>query len=303
MKTKKLRLPAILFAGLIIAYAVVSAITCYKTKPLVAKGDFPFSITYEYKGEQAVMSGVYHCEFSSSETVIGTHERWWNGEATYDTTCGFDYPFIIDSSEDMSLSLHEHMIPGYFMGDPLHMDYYDEYNDGVVAPYVEYYDYKNNITLDETNEEEILESIGFKIIDYTYAEPIENSFSFSGIKYEADNIVFFNLLMFVFLIVCIIFVRKDKEYKYSRLDKSGVVLNFVVGIFAVPVVALMCTLFGLIGSSYEWIDQTIYNVPPFAILCLALSVVLRRKGFSKTGFFIQFGGIVAFVLVLLTDFI
>jgi hypothetical protein len=47
------------------------------------------------------------------------------------------------------------------------------------------------------------------------------------------------------------------------------------------------------------INAIIYNIPPFAVLCLALSVVFRRKGYPKTGFFIQFGGILLFVLMLM----
>ena len=60
---------------------------------------------------------------------------------------------------------------------------------------------------------------------------------------------------------------------------------------------LACMLFGIVESSVELINQITYNIPPMALLCLALSVVFRRKGYSKTGFFIQFAGILMFVLV------
>jgi hypothetical protein len=166
--------------------------------------------------------------------------------------------------------------------------------------YVEYYDYENDISISSYQNEELAD-VGFRVLDFYYGEPIENSFSFSGVTYEPDNIIFFVVLMLIFLLVCIIFVRKDKEYKYSKLDIAGIILNFIVGIIAVPFISLLCTMFGLTGSGYEWIDQCIYNVPSFAILCLALSVMLRRKGYSKTGFFIQFGGILAFVLILVLD--
>ena len=45
------------------------------------------------------------------------------------------------------------------------------------------------------------------------------------------------------------------------------------------------------------VDQIVYTMPPFAILCLALSVVFRRRGYSKPGFFIQFVGILPFVIL------
>ena len=87
--------------------------------------------------------------------------------------------------------------------------------------------------------------------------------------------------MLVFLVLCIIFVRKDKEYKYSILDKIGIVLNFLVGIFTLPFLTFICTLFGIAESSIEFINQLTYSVPPLATFSLALSVVFRRKGFRK----------------------
>ena len=140
-----------------------------------------------------------------------------------------------------------------------------------------------------------------KIIDFTYAEPIENRFSFSGISYEADNIIIFNAILLVFFLLCLIFVRKDQEYRYTGLDKAGIVLNFLMAILAVPVISFLCMMFSIVGSSFALIDQIIYNIPPMAILCLALSVVLRRKGYSKAGFFVQFGVILPFVLVVALD--
>jgi hypothetical protein len=170
-------------------------------------------------------------------------------------------------------------------------------------PYAEYYDYENEISITDYDQDEELAAIGFRFTDFSYAQPIENSFSFSGIKYEADNIIYFVALMLVFLVICIIFVRKDKEYKYSYLDKSCIIVNFIVGIIGVPFIYIICTLHGIVGSSYEWIEQFIYNIPPISILCLALSVVFRRRGLRKTGFFVQFGGVGIFSIVLLIEFI
>ena len=153
----------------------------------------------------------------------------------------------------------------------------------------------------DASQEEILESIGFKIVDFTYAEPIENRFSFHGIHYEADNVPIFTSIMFVFLLLCVIFVRKDQEYQYTNLDKFGVVCNFLTGIIAVPFITFFCILFGIVESHIELINQITYTIPPIAILCLALSVVFRRKGSSKTGFFIQFVGILLFLLIFVLD--
>ena len=185
------------------------------------------------------------------------------------------------------------------MGDPLYKDYYKEYGLDGIEPYIEYYDYKNNTYLEEENKEEVLESIGFRLIDFTYAEPVENSFSFSGIRYEADNILLFVAIVLIYFILCLIFVRRDKEYQYSKFDKVGIVLNYLVGIFAVPFIYFICMFFSIVETGVAFFDQLIYTIPPITILCLALSVVFRRKGFSKTGFFIQFGGILLFILIII----
>lgn len=303
MKVKNFSLVKIFLAITLIAYIAATLLFCYTTKPAVTTGEFPFSITYEYRGETNTLSGVLACEFSGSNTIRREHNRYWIGDVTYDNPENLEFPYLIDQNDELqtTLSLHEHMDAGYFMGDPLHKDYYQAYGHNSAAPYISYYDYKNDISLDETNQDEILESIGFKIIDVTYAEPIANSFSFSGIQYEADNVVIFIGIMLVFFLLCLIFVRKDKEYRYTRLDKVGIVCNFLMGIIVVPFISFFCILFGIVESHIELINQLTYNIPSFAILCLALSVVLRRKGYRKASFFIQFGGILPFVLILVLD--
>ena len=146
----------------------------------------------------------------------------------------------------------------------------------------------------------IFEEIGFRLIDYSYAEPIENSFSFSGVQYEADNITIFILISLAFLLLCIIFVRKDKEYKYSLIDKFGIGFNFAVGLIAIPFISFICFLHGIFGND-DLVSQLVYNLPPFSIICLALSIVFRRKEFKKTSFIIQFAGVVIFAVYLALD--
>ena len=301
MKTKKLSLTIIFLAITIIAYITATVLYCYTTKPEISKGEFPFSITYEYKGETNTFSGVMECEYSGSYTIQGEHRRYWHQETTYDNPIDLETPFRIDENAELqtTLAIRENMHAGYFMGDPLYKNYYSSYGYEGPEPYVEYYDYLNDIALDDENREEILESIGFKIIDFTYAEPIENSFSFSGIQYKADNIIIFIAISSVFFLLCLIFVRKDKEYVYTKLDKTGIFLNFLIGLFAVPFISVCCILFGISESSLKLLNQIVYNIPSITILCLALSVAFRRKGISKPGFYIQFGGIPLFVLILL----
>lgn len=303
MKTKKLLLPSIFLIWTIVAYIAASLIFCYTTKPKVREGEFPFSITYEYKGEKKTLSGVLKCKFSGSKTVLGEHSRFWDVETIYDNSETIEHPYIVEQSENMTLSIQDNMYAGYFMGDPLYQDYYEKYGSGVVEPYVEYYDYVNDVTLNEENKDEILEEIGFKFIEFSYPEPMKNSFSISGVRYSGDNVMIFVVIMLVFMLLCLIFVRKDKEYRYSTFDKIGIALNFVIGFVSLPFITLVCVLSEIVGSSTGFLDQMTFTIPPFAMLCLALSIVFRRKGFSKTGFFIQFAGILLFVMLILSDLI
>ena len=303
MKSKKTSLITIILAVTIIIYIAATLLFCYKTKPEVTSGEFPFTITYEYKGETKTLSGVLKCEFSGSNTIHGQHQRFWHQEVIYDNPENLEYPFVVDQNEELqtTLSIHENMDAGYFMGDPLKKDYYQSCGFDSVEPCISYYDYKNDIFLENADSAEILEILDFKIVDATYPEPVENRFSFSGIRYQADNIIIFVGIMLVFFLFCLIFVRKDQGYRYSKLDKFGIFFNFLVGIGAVPIITFLCMLFGIVESDIEIIDQIIYNIPSFVVLCLTLSVVLRRKGHAKAGFLIQFVGIAPFVLIFILE--
>ena len=298
MKSKKFLLPVILVAITFIAYIAATFIFCYTTKPEVTESEFPFSITYEYKGEIQTLAGVMKCKFGGSSTVLGMHSRFWYSEAIYENVKEDVDPNIIDSDPERQLTfgLHPNMDPGYFMGDPLESDHYIEYGLEGPYPFVDYYDYTNGIMIESEYREEVLAPLGIKIIDCSYPQPIENSFSFSGIKFEADNITIFLAITFLFLLLSLIFVRKDKEYTYSTLDKFGIALGFVIGFIAIPFIYSMCMFLSLAESGVAIVDYIIYSFAPFATFCLALSVIFRRKGFSKTGFFAQLVGILPFVI-------
>ena len=151
MKTKKFVILAVLLAGLLIAYAAFSVIFCYNTKPAVSEGEFPFSITYEYLGETKTISGVYSCKFEGSRTISGQHDRYWNGEITYTEGDNF-----VHKEETKTLAVQPHMIAGYFMGDPLHRDHYQVYGLEGPEPYAEYYDYENDISITDYDQDEEL---------------------------------------------------------------------------------------------------------------------------------------------------
>ena len=274
---KKFLLTTIFLIITLIVYVAATFAFCYTTKPEVSTGEFPFCILYEYKGETGTLSGVMKCEYSSSSTIHGVHNRYWKQDTVY-----------------------ENMNAGYFMGDPLNADFYQVYGYEEPRPQVSFYDYKNENFLEDATEEELAD-LDFKIVDFKYGTPISNNFSFSGVRYEADNVTIFVAIMLVFLLACLLFVRKDQELKYSKLDKAGIVCNFIIAFMVAPFITFVCVMFGIVESSAEWINQLTYTTPSLAILFLALSVVLRRQGYPKTSFFIQFGGIILFIAILVLD--
>lgn len=298
MKTNKLLLPYIFLTVTLIAFGVVMLACCYETTPAVKSAEFPFSITYEYNGEIGTLKGVTTYEFAGSETIMNEHSIYWDEETIYENPEELEYPWVIVSNEEMFLGIHTNMRSGYFMGDPHYANYYNEYGNGTVEPYIDYTNHKEEIYSSDDNREEIMESIGFRLIDFTYAEPIENSFTFSGIQFQADNVIFFVAISVLFLVLCVIFVRRDKEYKYTVLDKVSIAVNFIVGIVAVPFITIICVLFDLNGGGDDILSQIAYCIPAPTIVCLGLSVAFRRKGFRKIGFFIQFAGVLAFIILL-----
>ena len=299
---KKFLLTTILLLITLIVYGSATFAFCYTTKPEVSTGEFPFSILYEYKGETGTLSGVMKCEYSSSSTIHGVHNRYWKQDTVYENPDNLEQPFVIEQNDELqtTLAVYENMNAGYFMGDPLHADFYQVYGYEEPRPRVSFYDYKNEIFLEDATEEELAD-LNFKIVDFQYGTPISNNFSFSGVRYEADNIIIFVAIMLLFLMACLIFVRKDDKLQYSKIDRIGIVCNFIIAFIVVPFITFFCMLFGIVESYTEWINQLTYTIPSLTILFLALSVVLRRQGYSKTSFVIQFGGVVLFITILVLD--
>lgn len=298
MKMRKLLIPSILFVLLLISHITASCTLFYTTRPEVGVKEFPYSITYEYKNETNTIEGVYVCEFDGSKSFFGENTRYWNGflkgEDKYETR------HIIEETEDIMIYLHPNLSPGYMMGDPI----YREYSEGEHIPYVECYDFTEEPEETESRTyEETLEGVGFKVISWDYPEPIENDFSFSGIRYTGDSVGTLSLISFIFIVLCLIFVRKDKEYLSSGTNKATVILNFAVLIVTFPLIFIVSALTDINGDGKDLICQISYITPAFLLMCIGLSIAFRRKCYEKTAFFIQFGGPVLFSLTLLYEWV
>lgn len=100
--------------------------------------------------------------------------------------------------------------------------------------------------------------------------------------------------------------RKRKDYHYSLLDTSGVILNVVLSIMIYPPLCVLCGLM----TTGEYTDQFPMVLEGAAIafsrllpaVCLGgigASIVLRRKERSALSFLAQFAGAVWFCVIML----
>lgn len=290
MKNKKLLLPIIILIVAVIASVAFSCFTGIVQKPQIEKSEFPFSITYKYNSETKTLNGTYVCEYYAGDTVGLEQIRYWNGYIK-DNECDNVNYCIVDETAEGTLYICPNIYEGYVMGDPFYEDYYSETEP--YQPYGIFYD-KEGI---ENTDAETLKAHGLEIISWDYPEPIENKFVFSHISLlSGDSVLPLVLISFIALIACIIFVRRDKEITLKPIDKVSIILNFVVGIVLLPVITILSAMSDINGGGEDLIYQIIYCMPAVCVLGLALSVSLRRKGFSKSGMLVQFIGPVLFAL-------
>lgn len=295
MKLKKLILPIILILVGVIATTGVALACSIAKKPTVAQQEFPFSITYEYNGKTTTIEDSYLCKFSSSDTAAGEQSRWWSG---YLTSAGLEEErafYQIDKVNNGTLCIEINILPGYIMGDPLYSDHYTEDAEFEYRPYCVFYDEQSV----QITDEETLGSLGIKITDWDYPAPIENDFVFSHFSHLGGDIILPTLLCaLLFLVLCIIFVRKDKDLESSPLDVVSLICNLVVGIIFLPVIAFVCSLADVNGGGTAWHYQVTYCIPALSAFLLSASICLRRKGFRKSGLIVQFVGPLLFIVFL-----
>lgn len=158
---------------LIFAAMLVCIITgCGSTvpRPEIKKGEFDFSVTYEFNGEEKTVSGVYVCEYNGTSWALdGGFHREWKGYIKDGKT--EDVIEIGTTKDGGKAELTLALYPDYFMGD-----FVEGYHD-VPKPYL-------SVTLIDDEgmtvlhgDDEVEEYCGARIVSYEYGDPIENSFS------------------------------------------------------------------------------------------------------------------------------
>lgn len=292
MKAKKLSpasLILILALVLMLAYSILFGIA---KKPTITQMDFPFSITYELKGETVTIQDVYTARFTGNGGYIDLAGRCYEGYIQSAPESG-GASYVLYEGMDGSIMLHANFYPDYMLGDSKY-DYYSLYP---FAPRFSFFDPE----LGDIEDEQALLERGIRLISWEYPEPVENSFVFSHIALLCSEDVLPLLgIGLLALLAVLIFVKKQSPVK-SGIDRAGIFCSFALLLVFLPFAAIVA-IFSDIMSSSEALDrQLFYLVPAITALGLAHSLSLRRTGKSLPALLPQLMGPLIFCLSLLMD--
>ena len=279
MKNKTLTLPAIIIAiGLVVAL-VGCLLTSMQFKPAVTEQDFNYSVTYKIDGETKTFSGVYTCRFTGfGGAGVDPLARYYNGVYAVDGESTESRSYAIAEKNGCVLEIITLFDDDYLMGD--NQEEYELVDPCLEATDAEGYQY---------GEDELPAEFDAEIISWEYPEPIENTFVFAGFSglYVINTGVMI-LVGVLTLIICVIFVRKGDGVEYRALDKIGIALNFVAVLFVLPIIYIAAVFVQAYKIGPDWLYQAYLCIPQIIPFSIAASLSLRRKGFRKSGFFIQF---------------
>ena len=296
MKNKSLKLPIIIIAiGIIIAIAASLLVSMQKT-PTVTNKDFDFSITYKLDGETKTLNGVYSSRFTGfGGNGVDPLCRYYEGTYKFEGEDDGDRCFTIAEKDGYELYIVALLNDCYLMGDEEN-ETYDSYTEG---PTLEAED-KDGNQYDETEMPAVFDA---EIVSFEYPEPIENTLVFAGFSaLYSVNMGVMLLAGLLTLLICVILVKKSEKVSYSVLDKIGIVLNFISVFAVLPIISLAACLIQAYPTGPDWIYQAYLCVPPIIAFSIAASVALRRKGFGKSGFFVQFLGIIVEVILAVLEY-
>lgn len=153
-------------------------------EPVETYGEFPFQLTYELDGEIHDIQDAVVCEFlhvSNTSGEIGRSRKWkqsLKSGADRITLLQEEHApsaFHPDRINEQIEIYYSYGYASYFMGDPRGLRYEKPriwYNEV-------YKDAPNSTRIEATplTEEQLEEHFGIRVIDWTYAEPISNTFT------------------------------------------------------------------------------------------------------------------------------
>ena len=122
-----------------------------------------------------------------------------------------------------------------------------------------------------------------------------------------DGYSWIALLTLIVTVVAAWMIRKRKEYKYSALDISGIILNTVLIVMIYPPLSVVGALFEIGRFATEplsiFLDGATIAMgrlmPSISVAGIGASVILRRKEKPGLSFLVQFTGGIWFCIMML----
>jgi hypothetical protein len=122
-----------------------------------------------------------------------------------------------------------------------------------------------------------------------------------------DGYSWIALLTLIVTVVAVWMIRKRKEYKYSALDISGIILNTVLIVMIYPPLSVISGLLGFdrIATEPLAIFLEIASIaagrlmPAISVAGIGISIILRRKEKPGLSFLVQFAGGIWFCITML----
>ena len=146
------------------------------SEPEITYGEFPISVTFEFKGEIKVVTDKVICEFDGFENYgsAGKYRKWKSHLQS-----GKERITLVTISETAELYCWEGS-PEYYMDDLRYdtREHYEQIRERNFDSYfITYGEWKDGIFESiGISLEEAWEKYNFKVIDVQYAEPIENNY-------------------------------------------------------------------------------------------------------------------------------
>ena len=114
------------------------------------------------------------------------------------------------------------------------------------------------------------------------------------------------LLTLIVTVVAAWMIRKRKEYKYSALDISGIILNTVLIVMIYPPLSVVGALFEIGRFATEPLSIFLEGatiamgrlMPSISVAGIGASVILRRKEKPGLSFLVQFVGGIWFCIMM-----
>ena len=285
MKRQIPRAAWIILALHLIATALLLCFGYGIQKPAVQKQEFPFTITYTYRGQQQTISEVYVAQYSPFAKYLGDRPLAWFGYRLDQDRLESDF-IRIAQNDTHAFSIDLNLEPGWLMGDLADAD---------CAPSCLAIRLEDGTRI---TDPEALEQLGFRLEGWTYPQPIENRFSFGGFSLSSEAVLYTSAIAIVSLVLCLIFVKKDRAQMGGALNKLGIALELLVIAVAFPFMLILSTLSEILGDTSA-LQQLLYLTPAMTVTGVGASMVLRRRGYALPGLLMLLIGPVLFALAVL----